>query len=106
LRDMIRRHIKLTNEFVTWLRADSRFEIVAPVSLNLVCFRLKGPDSTSETLLQKLNASGKLFLSHTKLNGKFTLRLCVAQTYTEEEHVRRAWQEIQQHATEPAMAVR
>ena len=106
LRDMIRRHIKLTNEFVTWLPADSRFEIVAPVSLNLVCFRLKGPDSTTETLLQKLNASGKLFLSHTKLNGKFTLRLCVAQTYTEEEHVRRAWQEIQQHATEPAMAVR
>src|SRR5438874_3734479 len=51
LRDMIRRHIKLTNEFVTWLRADSRFEIVAPVSLNLVCFRLKGSDSSTDTLL-------------------------------------------------------
>src|SRR5437868_12918961 len=45
LRAMVRRHIELTNQFVGWLRADSRFEIVAPVSLNLVCFRLKGPDS-------------------------------------------------------------
>ena len=59
LRAMVRRHLELTDKFVAWLRADSRFEIVAPVSLNLVCFRLKGPDSVSETLMQKLNSSGK-----------------------------------------------
>jgi len=104
LRGMVRHHVELTNKFVAWLRADSRFEIVAPVSLNLVCFRLKGPDSVSEALLQKLNASGKLFVSHTKLNGRFAIRLCIGQTYTDEEHIRTAWQEIQQHATEPAMA--
>ena len=104
LRAMVRRHIELTNQFVGWLRADSRFEIVAPVSLNLVCFRLKGPDSGSEALMQKLNSSGKMFLSHTKLNGRFAIRMCIGQTYTEEEHIRAAWQEIQQHATEPAMA--
>jgi len=104
LRAMVRHHIELTNKFVGWLERDSRFEIVAPVSLNLVCFRLKGPDSASEALMQKLNSSGKLFLSHTKLSGKFVIRLCIGQTYTEEEHVRAAWQEIQQHATEPAMA--
>ena len=101
---MVRTHIELTNEFVSWLRADSRFEIVAPVSLNLVCFRLKGPDSASEALMQRLNSSGKLFLSHTKLNGRFVIRMCIGQTYTDEEHVRSAWREIQQHATEPAMA--
>ena len=104
LRAMVRTHIELTNEFVSWLRADSRFEIVAPVSLNLVCFRLKGPDSASEALMQRLNSSGKLFLSHTKLNGRFVIRMCIGQTYTDEEHVRSAWREIQQHATEPAMA--
>ena len=104
LRDMVRDHVKLTTQFTKWLRADSRFEIVAPVSLNLVCFRLKGPDSGSESLMQKLNASGSLFMSHTKLNGRFTLRFCVGQTYTEEEHVRNAWQEIQRHATELAAA--
>ena len=104
LRAMVRHHIELTNNFVGWLKADSRFEIVAPVSLNLVCFRLKGPDSHSEALMQKLNSSGKLFLSHTRLNGQFAIRMCIGQTYTEEEHVHAAWQEIQQHATEPAMA--
>jgi aromatic-L-amino-acid decarboxylase len=104
LRDMVREHVKLTNQFAKWLSADSRFEIVAPVSLNLVCFRLKGPDKASECLLQELNASGQLFLSHTKLNGRFTLRFCVGQTYTEEGHVRNAWQEIQRHATDLAVA--
>lgn len=104
LRAMVRQHIELTNKLVDWLRSDPRFEIVAPVSLNLVCFRLKGPDSTSETLMQKLNSSGRLFLSHTKLNGRFALRMCIGQTYVEEEHIRAAWQQIQQYATEPAMA--
>jgi aromatic-L-amino-acid decarboxylase len=104
LRAMVRHHIRLTNEFVEWLRSDSRFEIMAPVSINLVCFRLRGPDSASEKLMQKLNSSGKLFLSHTKLNGKFVLRLCVGQTYTSEEHVHSAWELIRQHAAELAMA--
>ena len=104
LRSMVRHHLKLTNEFVERLRADSRFEIVAPVSLNLVCFRVKGPDSDSERLMHELNSSGKIFLSHTKLNGKFVLRFCIGQTYTEEEHVRNAWELIRQHATELAVA--
>jgi aromatic-L-amino-acid/L-tryptophan decarboxylase len=104
LRAMVRRHVELTRQFVEWLRADVRFEIVAPVSLNLVCFRLKGPDAASESLMQGLNASGKLYLSHTKLNGKFVMRFCVAQSYTEAEHVRAAWEEIQKQAAEPAMA--
>lgn len=104
LRAMIRHHLELTNKFIEWLKADSRFEIVAPVSLNLVCFRLKGPDALSETLMQQLNTSGRVFLSHTKLNGQFAIRMCIGQSYTEEEHVRAAWREIQQHAIKPAMA--
>jgi aromatic-L-amino-acid decarboxylase len=104
LRAMVREHIELTNKFVDWLRMDSRFEIAAPVSLNLVCFRLRGPDSASELLLQKLNSSGRIFLSHSRLSGKFVLRFCVGQTYTAEENVRAAWELIQQHAAEPAMA--
>ena len=106
LRAMVRQHVKLTNIFVEWLKADVRFEIAAPVSLNLVCFRVKGPDSANEALMQKLNSSGRLFLSHTKLNGRFTLRFCVGQTYTEEEHVRNAWELIRQHVSEPALAAR
>jgi aromatic-L-amino-acid decarboxylase len=104
LRVMVRRHIELTNRFVEWLKRDTRFEIVAPPSLNLVCFRLKRSDNATENLMNNLNSSGKVCLSHTKLNGRFVLRFCVGQTYTEEEHVRAAWELIQQHATEPAMA--
>lgn len=98
LQSMIREHVQLTKTFAEWLRADERFEIVAPVSLNLVCFRLKGSDDANQRLMQELNGSGRLYISHTKLNGRFTLRFCVGQTYTQEDHAANAWKEIQQHA--------
>lgn len=66
--------------------------------LNLICFRLVGSDSRNEELLQMLNRSGKLYLSHTKLNGKYTLRFCVGQTTTELHHVETAWSEIRSTA--------
>lgn len=94
LRQLVRRHVELAQQFAEWVRKDKRFEIMAPATLNLVCFRLKAGDADNEQLLQDLNASGKLYLSHTKLNGKYTLRFCVAQTYTEERHVRAAWEQI------------
>jgi aromatic-L-amino-acid/L-tryptophan decarboxylase len=77
-----------------WIREDSRFEIMASATLNLICFRLAGSDSRNEQLLQTLNQSGKLYFSHTKLNGKYTLRFCVGQTTTELHHAERAWSEI------------
>jgi len=86
--------VGLAQELAAWVRADARFEIMAPATLNLVCFRLKADDAANERLLQALNASGKIYLSHTKLNGQFVLRLSVGQTYTEEEHVRSAWEQI------------
>jgi aromatic-L-amino-acid decarboxylase len=106
LKAMVRHHVQLTNQFVDWLHADDRFEIVAPVSLNLVCFRMRAGDEANEKLLHKLNASGKLYLSHTKLNGKYALRLCVGQTYTDEENVRSAWQQIQSGADKLAAVAR
>jgi aromatic-L-amino-acid decarboxylase len=90
----IRQHIAWAHEFAGWVKADARFEILAPHPLNLVCFRLKSGDDASERLLKQLNASGKLFLSHTKLAGKYTLRFCVGQTHTERRHVEAAWKEI------------
>jgi len=65
-----------------------------------VCFRLKASDEQNEQLMRNLNASGKLYLSHTKLHGKFALRFCVGQTYIEERHVRQAWEEISRVASE------
>ena len=91
----IRRHVELGQAFARWVVADERFELAAPVPLNLVCFRLRGGDAANEELLRRLNDSGKVYLTHTRLENKHTLRLCVGQTETEERHVRRAWELIQ-----------
>ncbi|MGB9700639.1 MAG: pyridoxal-dependent decarboxylase [Thermodesulfobacteriota bacterium] len=90
----IRRHVALAQEFAQWVRADERFELVVPPPLNLVCFRHKGGDTLNERILDQVNKSGDLFLTHTKLNEKFTLRLCVGQTHTAARHVRAAWEKI------------
>jgi aromatic-L-amino-acid decarboxylase len=95
LQHHIRRHVAWAQEFAEWVNADARFEILAPHPLNLVCFRLKSGDEASQQLLQRLNATGKLFLSHTKLDGKYALRFCVGQTRTERHHVEAAWKQIQ-----------
>ncbi len=96
LQHHIREHIRLAQQLVEWVRSDSRFELAAPAKLNLVCFRLRSGDRGTQTLMERLNTSGDLYLTHTKLDGKFTLRLCVGQTNTEARHVERAWQRIQQ----------
>lgn len=98
LQHHIREHIRLAQQFVEWVRSDSRFELAAPAKLNLVCFRLRCGDQANQTLMDRLNGSGDLYLTHTKLDGKFTLRFCVGQTNTEARHVERAWQRIQQEA--------
>jgi len=99
LQHHVRRHIELAQQFVGWVKEDSRFELAAPAPLNLVCFRHKGGDEINQQLMDRLNRRGDLYLTHTKLDGKFTLRLCVGQTNTEVRHVERAWKRIQEEAT-------
>ncbi len=94
LRYHIRRHIELARRLVEWIEADPSFEIVAPTPLNLVCFRHRGSDELNERILNEINGSGDIFLTHTRLNDRFVLRLCVGQSRTEAEHVERAWRLI------------
>ncbi|HEX7893361.1 MAG TPA: pyridoxal-dependent decarboxylase [Terriglobales bacterium] len=94
----IREHVRLAQEFAAWVKADRRFELVVRPPLNLVCFRLNGTDEQNQQLMDLLNNSGELFLTHTKLNGRFVLRLCIGQTNTAERHVRNAWAAIQVQA--------
>ncbi|HNQ87209.1 MAG TPA: pyridoxal-dependent decarboxylase [Verrucomicrobiota bacterium] len=98
LQHHIRRHVELAQGFARDVAADPRFEVVVPPPLNLVCFRHRAGDAFNEALLERLNRSGRLFLSHTKLGGRFVLRFCVGQTHTEESHVADAWREIQSAA--------
>ena len=95
----VRRHVVIAQQFLEWVRQDERFEVAAPAPLNLVCFRHRGGDEKNEQLMNRLNQSGDLYLTHTRLNERFTLRLCVGQTNTEEQHVERAWKRIREEAT-------
>ncbi len=98
LRHHIRRHIALAQQFASWVEEDQRFELAAPVPLNLVCFRHRGGDDVNEKLMNQLNESGKIYLTHTKLDGRFVLRMAIGQTETEQEHVERAWDLIRELA--------
>jgi aromatic-L-amino-acid decarboxylase len=98
LQHHIRQHVALAQQFAEWVRKDDRFELAAAVPLNLVCFRHKAGDDANQRLMDRLNRSGDIYLTHTKLNGKLTLRLCVGQTHTQARHVERAWKRIQEEA--------
>jgi aromatic-L-amino-acid decarboxylase len=95
LQHHVRRHIALAQQLADWIRKDDRFELAAPVPLNLVCFRHKAGDAANQALLDRLNRSGAMYLTHTKLNNRLTLRLCVGQTHTETRHLEHAWNNIQ-----------
>jgi aromatic-L-amino-acid decarboxylase len=96
----VRQHVALAQEFAAWVEADERFEMAAPAPLNLVCFRHRGGDGTNQELMDRLNQSGELYLTHTRLDDRLTLRFCVGQTHTERRHVERAWERIREIAAE------
>jgi aromatic-L-amino-acid decarboxylase len=105
LRAVLRRHIALAGEFAGWVSAASDFELLAPAPLGLVCFRYRpagtaaddpGLDERNRELLARVNASGRVFLTHTVLGGRYTIRLAVGQRCTEREHVEEAWRLVQQ----------
>jgi len=92
LRGALAEHMRLARAFASWVDASDRFERVAPVPFSVVCFRLRDADDERHArLLDAVNASGEVFLSHTKLDGRFVIRLAIGHLRTEEAHVRRAW---------------
>ncbi len=98
----VRHHVELARQFAAWVQEDERFELAVEPRLNLVCFRLAPPcgDIENERLLETLNASGKLLLTHTRLDGRYTLRMAIGGTYTREQHVHNAWRLIQSGAAD------
>jgi len=100
LRHHVRQHVALAQEFVSWVQAAADFELAAPAPLNLVCFRHKGGDDANRRIMESVNASGDLFLTHTILDGRYTLRMSIGQTNTGRRHVQQAWQKIQAVAEE------
>lgn len=90
----IKKHVKLAQEFASWVKESDQFELVVEPPLNLVCFRHINGDDFNMELKDKVNKTGHAFFTHTKLNGRVVLRMCIAQTHTEEEHIRNTWKLI------------
>lgn len=100
LRYYIQEHIRIAQQFAEWVRSSSEFEVVAPAPLNLVCFAHRNGNDFNKKLLETINSAGKMYFTHTVIGGNYVLRMCIGQTNTNEEHVRKAWETIQQTANE------
>ncbi len=98
LQELIRQHVALADQFIAWVRADDRFELAAPPSLTLICIRHRDGDIATQQILEKLNSAGEIYLTGTKLAGRYAIRVNIGQTRTEEHHVLRAWELIQGQA--------
>ncbi len=96
---IIRNHIRWAQELAGQIAFDERFEVCAPTPMSVACFRLRGTDEENRTLLERVNATGEVFLSHTVLNGRFVIRLAIGNIGTTREHVQRAWQILIQSLT-------
>jgi aromatic-L-amino-acid decarboxylase len=92
LRAMHREHIRLARLFADWVEDDPAWELAAPLRFSLVVFRRNGTDEENEAILERANRSGEMFLSHTRLNGRYVLRLAIGNARTTEEDVRHAWE--------------
>ena len=98
LQQLIREHVRLAQLFASWVEQEPGWEIAAPHPLSTVCFRRTGSDGENEAVLQRVNASGEAFLTHTYLDGRFVLHLAVGNLRTTEDDVRRAWELLREAA--------
>jgi aromatic-L-amino-acid decarboxylase len=108
IQDTIRSHIRMARSIVEKIEKSRDFELLAPAPLNTVCFRYK-PEGISDPgelndlnaeLLEKLNSTGKVYFTHTKLDGKYTIRFVIGQTYVTQKHVDRGWELIVEAAVQ------
>ena len=98
LQRQIREAIALAALFEGWVREEPGWELTAPRPFSLVCFRRDGSDEANESLLERVNATGELFLSHTKLGGRYSLRLAIGNARTTEADVQLAWDVLRREA--------
>jgi aromatic-L-amino-acid decarboxylase len=98
LQERIREHVRLARLFASWVEEAPGWEVVAPVPFSVVCFRREGSDEENETLLERVNASGEIYISHTVLDGRYVLRLAIGNARTTEDDVRLAWDVLRREA--------
>jgi len=106
--EIVKEHLRLGKLFTSWVDEDPEFERMAPVPFSTICFRLHPPEindenelnEINERLLDNLNKTGEVFLSHTKLNNRFVIRVSISGLKTEEKHVKEVWKLIKSKSKE------
>ncbi len=105
LQDLLRAHIALAQELAGWIEAEPQWEVLAPHPFSVICFRFAPAGRTEEEvgrlnaiLMDAANAGGELFISHTKIDGRFALRMAIGNLRTTRAHVRRAWEILNERA--------
>jgi aromatic-L-amino-acid/L-tryptophan decarboxylase len=98
LQEQIREHLRLAELFESWVREEPGWEVAAPRHFSLACFRREGADDDNERLLERVNASGDIFISHTRLEDRYVLRFAVGNFRTTEDDVRFAWDVLRREA--------
>lgn len=103
LQEKLRYHISIAKKLAEEIKGDREFEILAPVTFNVICFRYKPEGKTenelnilNEKILHTVNSTGRMYFTHTKLNGKYTMRLVIGQTNVRENHLRNSWKLIKE----------
>jgi aromatic-L-amino-acid decarboxylase len=102
LQAILREHVRLAALFERWVAEQPGWELCAPRHFSLVCFRLEGTDERNQELLERVNESGEIFLSHTRLDGRYVLRLAIGNARTTEADVALAWDVLRREAATPA----
>lgn len=98
LRAIQREHVRLAELFAAWVEEAQGWELAAPQRFSLVVFRREGSDEDNERLVERVNASGEIFINHTKLDGRYVIRLAIGNARTTEDDVRRAWDVLNREA--------
>ena len=101
----LRECVRLANVLADWIKSDNRFDLAAPVSMGVVCFRFVGGDESkidqlNSEIVEKINASGRAYLTQTKLRDRTVMRIGLGNVLTTEEHLQRVWEMIRETANE------
>ena len=104
IQETLRRHMQLTDNLSKVIEQHHQFELIVPTTLNTICFRYIDSslsndelDTFNEKLIHSINESGEAYLTHTKFNGKYTIRLVIGQTYVKRENIEKSWEVILKH---------
>tara|TARA_B100000029_G_C16961254_1_gene736321 strand:- start:243 stop:575 length:333 start_codon:yes stop_codon:yes gene_type:complete len=96
IKKIIREHIKMTRELADTVRKDTNYSILRDPDLNLICIRHRDGNARTKEILRQANATGKILVTHTVVEGRYYIRICIGQEYTTRRDVASAWKVLEE----------